>query len=57
MLGGGGVEEGVRGRMRVRETDGVALVVGLVSRRGLGSNQLSAIPSDAFSGLTSLQQL
>ena len=57
MLGGGGVEEGVRGRMRVRETDGVALVVGLVSRRNLGSNQLGAIPSDAFSALTSLQQL
>ena len=50
------VEEGVRGRMRVRETDGCAFR-GLVFRRDIGSNQLSAIPSDAFNGLTSLQQL
>ena len=57
MLGGGGVEEDVRGRMCVRETDGAASVVGLVSRRDLMNNQLSAIPSDAFSGLTSLQFL
>ena len=57
MLGWGGVEEGVRGRMLVRETDGVASVVGLVSRRDLGSNQLSVIPSDAVSGLTSLKVL
>ena len=56
MLGGGGVGEGVRGRMRVRETDGFGLV-GLVSRRYLYDNKLSAIPSDAFSGLTSLQIL
>ena len=37
-------------------TDGVALV-GLVSCRRLDGNQVSAIPSDAFRGLTSLQQL
>ena len=47
MLGGGGVEEGVRGRMRVRETDGVALV-GLVSRRELHGNQLSYLNPDIF---------
>ena len=56
MLGWGDVEEGVRGRMCARETDGFGLV-GLVSRRYLYDNQLSEIPSDAFSGLTSLQIL
>ena len=56
MLGWGDVEEGVRGRMCARETDGFGLV-GLVSRRYLGRNKLSTISSGAFSGLTSLQNL
>ena len=56
MLGGGGVEEGVRGRMCVRETDGFGLV-GLVSRRDLSVNQLINLHPDIFLEMRSIQRM
>ena len=52
----GAQEFAANGRMCVGDTNCGAFV-GFVSRRWLNNNHLRAIPSDAFLGLTSLDQL